>query len=98
MGERGSLVGSLTQLTLLPLRRPCFVLHLSHRMPTLFLAPCSHTSCRYKLPVIVCVMNNGGIYGGDRREAALAQAATQGAEAGGFAADPAPTSFVDGSR
>lgn len=67
---------------------------------------CPHSSsrlapkpfARYKLPIIVCVMNNGGIYGGDRREAALAQAATQGAKAGGFAADPAPTSFVDGSR
>eukprot|EP00955_Chlamydomonas_euryale_P035178 350024-Chlamydomonas_euryale.AAC.2 len=43
-------------------------------------------------------MNNGGIYGGDRRTRALADAATAGSSAAGFASDPAPTAFVDGCR
>ncbi len=57
-----------------------------------------HKQCRYKLPVVVLVMNNGGIYGGDRRTAALADAAARGLNGAGFSSDPAPTSFVEGSR
>lgn len=52
------------------------------------------TICRYKLPIIVIVFNNGGIYGGDRRPEALCQAARAGLEQAGYAHDPAPTSFV----
>lgn len=52
------------------------------------------TICRYKLPIIVIVFNNGGIYGGDRRPEALCQAARAGLEHAGYANDPAPTSFV----
>lgn len=39
-------------------------------------------------------MNNSGIYGGDRRQQVLRDAAHKGAVAGGFADDPEPTSFV----
>lgn len=56
------------------------------------------TMVRYKLPVVVVVMNNGGIYGGDRRSGALAAAAGRGAAGAGFGADPPPTAFVEGSR
>jgi len=52
------------------------------------------TLVRYKLPVVVIVMNNGGIYGGDRRESALARAAEAGAQGAGFGSDPIPTAFV----
>ena len=55
-------------------------------------------SLRYKLPVVVVVMNNGGIYGGDRRTQVLTDAAVKGAAKGGFSSDPAPTAFVEGSR
>lgn len=44
------------------------------------------TLVRYKLPVVVIVFNNGGVYGGDRRSP---QEIT-----GPFKDDPAPTSFV----
>ena len=53
---------------------------------------------RYKLPVVVIVMNNNGIYGGDRRQEALRAAAEAGARGAGFAADPVPTAFVDNAR
>ncbi len=53
---------------------------------------------RYKLPVVVIVLNNGGIYGGDRRPSALQQAAASGAADAGFAADPVPTAFVPDAR
>ncbi|PSC68564.1 2-hydroxyacyl-lyase [Micractinium conductrix] len=56
------------------------------------------TICRYNLPVCVLVMNNGGIYGGDRREAALREAAQKGLAAGGWPADPPPTAFVPEAR
>ena len=56
------------------------------------------TMVRYKLPVVVVVMNNGGIYGGDRRSGVLAAAAGRGAAGAGFGADPSPTAFVEGSR
>lgn len=39
-------------------------------------------------------MNNNGIYGGDRRETALRDAAAAGAAGGGFSTDPIPTEFV----
>lgn len=52
------------------------------------------TPRRFKLPIVVIVMNNGGIYGGDRRESALARAADAGAAAGGFGSDLPPTAFV----
>lgn len=57
----------------------------------------AHMLCllgRYKLPVVVLIMNNSGIYGGDRRQQVLRDAAHKGAVAGGFADDPEPTSFV----
>lgn len=48
-----------------------------------FPLPLPASACRYNLPVCVLVMNNGGIYGGDRREAALREAAQKGALAVG---------------
>lgn len=54
--------------------------------------------CRYKLPVVVIVMNNDGIYGGDRREEPIRTAAAKGAAAAGFGSDPVPTAFVPGTR
>lgn len=56
------------------------------------------TIARYKLPIVIVVFNNGGIYGGDRREVPLSEAAGAGAAAGGFKGDPAPTAFVPGCR
>ncbi|KAL6761838.1 2-hydroxyacyl-CoA lyase [Haematococcus lacustris] len=52
------------------------------------------TMVRYRLPILVVVMNNGGIYGGDRRTAELQGAAATGAHQAGFAADPIPTAFA----
>lgn len=52
------------------------------------------TIIRYNLKVVVIIFNNGGIYGGDRREQILQQAAAKGLEAAGHAADPAPTAFA----
>lgn len=49
---------------------------------------------RYNLPVVVIIMNNGGIYGGDRRPDALRQAATRGLQQAGLPTDPIPTEFV----
>ena len=62
----------------------------------MLLTECSHAGllCRYKLPIVVLIMNNSGIYGGDRRQQVLRDAAHKGAVAGGFADDPEPTSFV----
>ncbi len=53
---------------------------------------------RYKLPVVIIVLNNNGIYGGDRRGAQLREAAAAGARSGGFSDDPAPTAFVENAR
>ncbi|KAK8588648.1 hypothetical protein V6N13_087552 [Hibiscus sabdariffa] len=47
------------------------------------------TLVRYKLPVVVIVFNNGGVYGGDRRSPEEVS--------GPFKDDPAPTSFVPGA-
>ncbi|KAH9305457.1 hypothetical protein KI387_009861 [Taxus chinensis] len=47
------------------------------------------TLVRYKLPVIVIIFNNGGVYGGDRRNVEDIQ--------GPYKNDPAPTSFVPGA-
>ncbi|XWS75518.1 hypothetical protein CRYUN_Cryun01aG0096400 [Craigia yunnanensis] len=47
------------------------------------------TLVRYKLPVVVIVFNNGGVYGGDRRSPEEVT--------GPFKDDPAPTSFVPGA-
>lgn len=47
------------------------------------------TLVRYKLPVVVIIFNNGGVYGGDRRIAEDIQ--------GPHKDDPAPTSFVPGA-
>ncbi|CAI5972241.1 unnamed protein product [Closterium sp. NIES-65] len=48
------------------------------------------TMVRYNLPIIVVVMNNGGIYGGDRRGPVQLPDSTR--------SDPPPTSFVEGAR
>jgi len=47
------------------------------------------TLVRYKLPVVVIIFNNGGVYGGDRRIEEDIQ--------GPYKDDPAPTSFVPGA-
>lgn len=47
------------------------------------------TLVRYQLPVVVIVFNNGGVYGGDRRNPEEI--------AGPHKDDPAPTSFVPGA-
>ena len=47
---------------------------------------------------MVLVFNNGGIYGGDRRQPALQEAARAGAAKGSFSADPVPTAFVADAR
>lgn len=47
------------------------------------------TLVRYQLPVVVIVFNNGGVYGGDRRNPEEIT--------GPFKDDPAPTSFVPGA-
>lgn len=47
------------------------------------------TLVRYKLPVIVIIFNNGGVYGGDRRNVEDIE--------GPYKDDPAPTSFVPGA-
>uniref|UniRef100_A0A0D6QTL0 2-hydroxyacyl-CoA lyase n=1 Tax=Araucaria cunninghamii TaxID=56994 RepID=A0A0D6QTL0_ARACU len=47
------------------------------------------TLVRYKLPVVVIIFNNGGVYGGDRRSPEDIQ--------GPHKDDPAPTSFVPGA-
>lgn len=43
--------------------------------------------CRYKLPIMVIVFNNSGVYGGDRRPGGRSVQ-------GKFQSDPAPTDFV----
>ncbi|DBB01199.1 TPA: hypothetical protein ACH3X1_001081 [Trebouxia sp. C0004] len=43
-------------------------------------------------------MNNSGIYGGDRRQQQLREAAHKGAKAAGFGDDPEPTSFVPDAK
>ncbi|CAI9752944.1 unnamed protein product [Fraxinus pennsylvanica] len=47
------------------------------------------TLVRYQLPVVVIVFNNGGVYGGDRRNSDEIT--------GPYKDDPAPTSFVPGA-
>ncbi|MQM17540.1 hypothetical protein Taro_050510 [Colocasia esculenta] len=47
------------------------------------------TLVRYQLPVVVIVFNNGGVYGGDRRN--------PDEITGPYKEDPAPTSFVPGA-
>ncbi|XP_051117492.1 2-hydroxyacyl-CoA lyase [Andrographis paniculata] len=47
------------------------------------------TLVRYQLPVVVIVFNNGGVYGGDRRNPEEIS--------GPYKDDPAPTSFVPGA-
>ncbi|XP_077243978.1 thiamine pyrophosphate dependent pyruvate decarboxylase family protein [Tasmannia lanceolata] len=47
------------------------------------------TLVRYQLPVVVIVFNNGGVYGGDRRNPEEIT--------GPYKEDPAPTSFVPGA-
>lgn len=47
------------------------------------------TLVRYQLPVVIIVFNNGGVYGGDRRNPEEVT--------GPHKDDPAPTSFVPGA-
>ncbi|KAL0424040.1 UNVERIFIED_CONTAM: 2-hydroxyacyl-CoA lyase [Sesamum radiatum] len=47
------------------------------------------TLVRYQLPVVVIVFNNGGVYGGDRRNPEEIT--------GPYKDDPAPTSFIPGA-
>ena len=56
------------------------------------------TACRYHLPITFVVLNNGGIYGGDRREEGVRKLAEAGLAAAGHASDPAPTAFVPDAR
>ncbi|KAL0038994.1 hypothetical protein WJX77_004453 [Trebouxia sp. C0004] len=56
------------------------------------------TMSRYQLPIVVIIMNNSGIYGGDRRQQQLREAAHKGAKAAGFGDDPEPTSFVPDAK
>lgn len=55
-------------------------------------------TCRHQLPIVVIIMNNSGIYGGDRRQEQLREAAHKGATAAGFGQDPEPTSFVPNAK
>lgn len=48
------------------------------------------TIVRYNLPIVVIIFNNGGVYGGDRRNPEDIQ--------GPHKADPAPTSFVPNAK
>lgn len=41
-----------------------------------------HPACRYNLPICIVVINNGGIYGGDRRQQALVELAETGTRGG----------------
>ncbi|KAK9861943.1 hypothetical protein WJX84_011991 [Apatococcus fuscideae] len=56
------------------------------------------TIVRYKLPIVIIIMNNSGIYGGDRRQPELQAAAAKGMKAGNFGSDPEPTAFVPSAR
>lgn len=56
------------------------------------------TACRYDLPIVFIIINNGGVYGGDRRESQLQELATSGLKKAGYGKDPAPTAFVPGAR
>lgn len=56
------------------------------------------TAARFNLPITFVILNNGGVYGGDRRARALAADAARGAAGGGFAGDPPPTAFAPGAR
>lgn len=48
---------------------------------------------RYHLKVIVVVLNNGGIYGGDRRPQGEKERARKGLRGVGYGHDPPPTAF-----
>lgn len=48
--------------------------------------------------MVIIVLNNNGIYGGDRRTAQLREAAATGARSGGFSRDPVPTAFVENAK
>eukprot|EP00850_Spirogloea_muscicola_P000229 SM000001S04631 [mRNA] locus=s1:1303987:1308811:- [translate_table: standard] len=48
------------------------------------------TMVRYKLPIVIIVMNNGGVYGGERRAPVSLPEA--------IALDPAPTAFVPDAK
>lgn len=56
------------------------------------------TACRYSLPILFIVMNNGGIYGGDRRTSELQALANKGLSSIGHPHDPAPTAFVTDAK
>ena len=47
---------------------------------------------------MIIIMNNSGIYGGDRRQPELQAAAAEGMKAGKFGSDPEPTAFVPSAR
>lgn len=48
--------------------------------------------------VQICGVRLAGIYGGDRRQRALREAAQAGAKSAGFSGDPIPTAFVENAR
>lgn len=56
------------------------------------------TMCRYKLPITVIIFNNGGIYGGDRRDEELKALAVAGLKGIACENDPPPTAFVENSK
>ena len=56
------------------------------------------TACRYNLPIAFVIFNNGGVYGGDRRDQELRELSQQGLGQAGYANDPAPTAFVPDAR
>lgn len=53
---------------------------------------------RYNLPVVLVVLNNGGVYGGDRRKEGLRERASAGLRQVGFDSDPPPTAFVPDAK
>ncbi len=62
------------------------------------LASVDFTLIRYSLKVVVVVLNNGGIYGGDRREESTRERVARSLAAAGHGSDPEPTAFAKGCQ